>query len=398
VNQCISILLNKEEIVKAGRHSASDPLMKFEILATDGSGRRGCLALPRGAVETPVFMPVGTYGTVKAMTPDELESLGARIVLGNTFHLWLRPGTETVRRHGSLHRFMNWFRPILTDSGGFQVFSLGAMRKITEAGVSFRSPVDGAKVFMGPEESMAVQRALGSDIVMIFDECTPYPASEAEARRSMELSLRWAERSRRAHGDNPAALFGIVQGGVYDDLRLESLEGLLRLGFDGYAVGGLSVGEPPADRWRVLDLLAPRLPADRPRYLMGVGTPEDIVEAVRRGIDLFDCVLPTRNARNGHLFTHAGTVRIRNAVHAEDTGPLDPLCDCYTCRNYSRSYLRHLDRCNEILGARLNTIHNLHYYFSLMRDLRTAIAAGNLDGFVREFYGLRGQVVPGAAA
>jgi queuine tRNA-ribosyltransferase len=372
--------------------------MQFEILATDGPARRGRLTLPRGSVDTPVFMPVGTYGTVKAMTPDELETLGAQILLGNTFHLWLRPGTEIVKRHGSLHGFMNWPRPILTDSGGFQVYSLGAMRKITEHGVAFQSPVDGARVFMGPEESMAVQRALGSDIVMIFDECTPYPATESEARRSMELSLRWAERSRRAHGDNPAALFGIVQGGVYDGLRLESLEGLLRIGFDGYAVGGLSVGEPPADRWRILDLLSTRLPADRPRYLMGVGTPEDIVEAVRRGIDMFDCVLPTRNARNGHLFTHAGTVRIRNAVHAEDTGPLDPLCDCYTCRNYSRSYLRHLDRCNEILGARLNTIHNLHYYLSLMRDLRVAIAAGTLDRLVADFYSLRGKPVPDAAA
>jgi queuine tRNA-ribosyltransferase len=370
--------------------------MQFEILSTDGLARRALLTLPRGEIDTPVFMPVGTYGTVKAMTPDELESLGARILLGNTFHLWLRPGTEIVRRHGSLHRFMNWSRPILTDSGGFQVYSLGAMRKITEAGVAFRSPVDGAKVFMGPEESMAVQRALGSDVVMIFDECTPYPATEDEARRSMELSLRWAERSRRAHADNPAALFGIVQGGVYDALRLASLEGLERIGFDGYAVGGLSVGEPPADRWRVLDLLATRLPRDRPRYLMGVGTPEDIVEAVRRGIDMFDCVLPTRNARNGHLFTHAGTVRIRNAVHAEDAGPLDPLCDCYTCRNYSRAYLRHLDRCHEILGARLNTIHNLHYYLSLMRDLGAAIAAGALEAFVAAFYARRGKVVPTA--
>ena len=372
--------------------------MDFEILGTDRLARRARLTFPRGVVDTPVFMPVGTYGTVKAMTPDELESLGAQILLGNTFHLWLRPGTEIVRRHGSLHRFMGWSRPILTDSGGFQVYSLGAMRKITEAGVAFRSPIDGAKVFMGPEESIAVQRALGSDVVMIFDECTPYPATEPAARWSMELSLRWAERSRRAHGDNPAALFGIVQGGVYDGLRLESLEGLLRIGFDGYAVGGLSVGEPPTDRWRILDLLATRLPANRPRYLMGVGTPEDIVEGVRRGIDLFDCVLPTRNARNGHLFTHAGTVRIRNSVHALDTGPLDPLCDCYTCRNYSRSYLRHLDRCNEILGARLNTIHNLHYYLSLMHGLRAAIATGTLDDFVRGFYALRGSAVPNEAA
>jgi queuine tRNA-ribosyltransferase len=342
-------------------------------------------------------MPVGTYGTVKAMTPEELEGLGAEIILGNTFHLWLRPGTEVIRRHGDLHDFTHWQRPILTDSGGFQVYSLGAMRKITEQGVHFRSPVDGARVFMGPEESMQIQRDLGSDIVMIFDECTPYPATEQEARESMELSSRWAARSKAAHGDNPAALFGIVQGGVHDALRLASLEGLQSIGFDGYAVGGLSVGEPPADRWRILDLLATRLPADRPRYLMGVGTPEDIVEAVRRGIDMFDCVLPTRNARNGHLFTHSGTVRIRNAVHAEDTGPLDPRCDCYTCRNYSRSYLRHLDRCNEILGARLNTIHNLHYYLSLMRGLRAAIADGRLDTFVADFYARRGREVPPAA-
>ena len=368
--------------------------MHFDILGTDGLARQARIDLPRGTIDTPVFMPVGTYGTVKAMTPDELEGLGAEIVLGNTFHLWLRPGVDVIGRHGSLHGFMHWRRPILTDSGGFQVYSLGAMRKITEQGVAFQSPVDGARVFMGPEESMAVQRALGSDIVMIFDECTPYPATEDEARQSMELSLRWAERSRRAHGDNPAALFGIVQGGVHDQLRLASLESLLQIGFDGYAVGGLSVGEPPADRWRILDLLATRLPADRPRYLMGVGTPEDIVEAVRRGIDMFDCVLPARNARNGHLFTHSGTVRIRNAAHAEDTGPLDPLCDCYTCRNYSRAYLRHLDRCHEILGARLNTIHNLHYYLTLMRELRAAIAAGRLDVFVADFYALRGQGAP----
>jgi queuine tRNA-ribosyltransferase len=365
--------------------------MQFEILATDGVARRGRLAFPRGTVETPAFMPVGTYGTVKAMTPEEVYAGGAEILLGNTFHLWLRPGTEVIRRHGSLHGFMHWHGPILTDSGGFQVYSLGAMRKITEQGVAFRSPVDGAKVFMGPEESMAVQRDLGSDVVMCFDECTPYPATEDEARRSMALSLRWAERSKQAHGDNPAALFGIVQGGVHDELRLASLEGLERIGFDGYAIGGLSVGEPRDDRCRIVELLGQRLPVARPRYLMGVGTPEDIVEAVRRGVDLFDCVLPTRNARNGHLFTHQGAIRIRNAVHAADTGPLDPLCDCYTCRHYSRSYLRHLDRCNEILGARLNTIHNLHYYQSLMRGLRAAIAEGRLEDFVAEFYALRGQ-------
>jgi queuine tRNA-ribosyltransferase len=363
--------------------------MQFERLQTDGLARRGRLVFARGTVETPAFMPVGTYGTVKAMTPEELEEIGAEIILGNTFHLMLRPGTEVINAHGDLHDFTHWQRPILTDSGGFQVFSLGELRKITEQGVAFRSPVDGSKVFMGPEESMAVQRKLGSDIVMIFDECTPYPATETEARQSMELSLRWARRSKAAHGDNPAALFGIVQGGVYESLRQASLEGLMEIGFDGYAVGGLSVGEPPEDRWRVLDFLATRLPADRPHYLMGVGTPEDIVEAVQRGIDMFDCVMPTRNARNGHLFTHTGVVRIRNSVHQYDSGPLDPHCDCYTCRNYSRAYLRHLNKCNEILGARLNTIHNLYYYQSLMRGLRQAIEEKRLDGFVEAFYALR---------
>ena len=363
--------------------------MKFLKKQKDGLARRGRLMFGRGAVDTPAFMPVGTYGTVKAMTPEELQGIGAQIVLGNTFHLWLRPGTRVIRQHGDLHDFMHWQGPILTDSGGFQVFSLGEMRRITEEGVHFRSPVDGARVFMGPEESMRVQRHLGSDIVMIFDECTPYPASEDEARQSMELSLRWAARSKTAHGDNPAALFGIVQGGVFEHLRGASLDGLVAIGFDGYAVGGLSVGEPPEDRWRVLDFLATRLPADRPRYLMGVGTPEDIVESVQRGIDMFDCVMPTRNARNGHLFTHGGVVRIRNARYEDDTRPLDPLCDCYTCRYYSRAYLRHLQRCNEILGARLNTIHNLHYYQTLMRGLREAIEAGRLDAFVQEFYALR---------
>ena len=363
--------------------------MKFDLITTDGAARRGLLGFHRGRVETPAFMPVGTYGTVKGMTPEELEEVGAEIILGNTFHLMLRPGTDVVRRHGGLHGFMHWQRPILTDSGGFQVFSLGALRKITEQGVHFRSPVDGRKVFMGPEESMAVQRELGSDVVMIFDECTPYPADQAQSRDSMELSLRWAERSRRAHGDNPAALFGIVQGGMFEQLRARSLERLQEIGFDGYAVGGLSVGEPLRDRWRILDFLSERLPKDRPRYLMGVGTPEDIVESVRRGIDLFDCVMPTRNARNGHLFIHQGVVRIRNARHKEDDGPLDPLCGCYTCRNYSRAYLHHLERCNEILGARLNTIHNLYYYQALMRGLRDAIEAGKLEAFATDFYRLR---------
>ncbi|NBC15502.1 MAG: tRNA guanosine(34) transglycosylase Tgt [Gammaproteobacteria bacterium] len=350
--------------------------MRFDLLATDGAARRGRLSFPRGSVETPAFMPVGTYGTVKGMTPEELEGLGAEIVLGNTFHLMGRPGTAVIEAHGGLHGFMHWRRPILTDSGGFQVYSLGDLRRITENGVHFRSPVDGSPVFMGPEESMAVQRALGSDIVMIFDECTPYPADDDTARTSMELSLRWAARSREAHGNNPAALFGIVQGGMYPPLRRRSLAGLMDIGFDGYAVGGLSVGEPEADRLMVLDHLRDQLPADKPRYLMGVGTPADIVKAVLRGIDMFDCVMPTRHARNGYLFTSQGTVRIRNAAHKTDTGPLDPACGCTTCRSYSRAYLHHLDKCNEILGARLNTIHNLTFYQDLMRRLRDAIDAG----------------------
>jgi len=365
--------------------------MQFTKIETTGNARCTQLTFDRGIIDTPAFMPVGTYGTVKAMTPEELQSIGAQIILGNTFHLWLRPGTEIIQAHGDLHDFMHWDKPILTDSGGFQVYSLGAMRKITEQGVAFRSPVDGSKVFMGPEESMQVQRELGSDIVMIFDECTPYPATFEEARISMELSLRWAERSKQAHGDNPSALFGIVQGGVYEELRQQSLEGLVNIGFDGYAVGGLSVGEPAEDRWRILDFLADRLPADKPRYLMGVGTPEDIVEAVQRGIDMFDCVMPTRNARNGHLFTHEGVVRIKNAVHATDTSPLDPHCDCYTCQNYSRAYLRHLHRCNEILGARLMTIHNLYYYQTLMAGLRDAIEGDCLASFVEDFYLMRKQ-------
>ncbi len=359
--------------------------MKFEHLASDGAARRGRLTFARGVVETPAFMPVGTYGTVKAMSPEELQGLGAQIILGNTFHLLLRPGPEVIASHGDLHDFMHWSGPILTDSGGFQVFSLGDLRRIKEEGVHFRSPIDGRRVFMGPEESLAMQRTLGSDIVMIFDDCTPYPATLEQARVSMQRSLRWAARSRVAHGDNPSALFGIVQGGMYEELRSESLAGLTAIGFDGYAIGGLSVGEPEADRLRVLDLLSDRLPADRPRYLMGVGTPVDIVQAVMRGIDMFDCVMPTRNARNGHLFTHAGVVRIRNARYRTDTGPLDPECDCYCCRNYSRAYLHHLDRSHEILGSRLNTIHNLRYYQTLMEELRTAIATGRLATWVRDF-------------
>lgn len=367
--------------------------MKFKLLKSDGNARRGTLTFERGTVETPAFMPVGTYGTVKAMTPEELTGIGAEIILGNTFHLMLRPGTEIIKAHGDLHDFMHWQGPILTDSGGFQVFSLGEMRKITEEGVAFRSPVNGDKVFLDPERSMQVQRDLGADIVMIFDECTPYPATEQQARDSMELSLRWAQRSKTAHGDNPSALFGIIQGGMYPELRAVSLNGLTEIGFDGYAIGGLSVGETEDERIMILDHLQPQLPADKPRYLMGVGRPEDIVEAVRRGVDMFDCVMPTRNARNGHLFTRFGDVRIRNAKHKHDSGPLDESCGCYTCQHYSRAYLHHLDKCGEILGARLNTIHNLYYYQALMQGLRNAIETGELDAFVAEFYAKRGQPV-----
>ncbi len=368
--------------------------MRYELIGQDGRARRGRLIFERGVVETPAFMPVGTYGTVKGMRPEQVAESGAQILLGNTFHLMLRPGTDIIRAHGDLHDFMNWPGPILTDSGGFQVFSLGELRKITEQGVTFQSPVNGDKVFLGPEESMAVQRALGSDIVMIFDECTPYPASPEQARDSMRLSLRWAQRSREAHGDSPAALFGIVQGGMYPELRLESLRGLTGIGFDGYAIGGLSVGEPHEERVRILDTLDPAMPARAPRYLMGVGKPEDIVEAVRRGVDMFDCVMPTRNARNSHLFTSEGTLRLRNARFREDTGPLDPECDCYTCRHYSRAYLHHLDKCNEILGSHLNTVHNLRYYQRLMEGLRAAIETGGLARFVADFYAKRGQSVP----
>ncbi len=368
--------------------------MKFEKIATQGKARRGRLTFPRGVVETPAFMPVGTYGTVKGMLPKDIEAIGAQIILGNTFHLMLRPGTEIVRLHGDLHDFMQWQGPILTDSGGFQVFSLGKMRKITEQGVTFQSPVNGSKVFIDPERSMEVQRELGSDIVMIFDECTPYPATETEAATSMRLSLRWAKRSKEAHGDSPSALFGIVQGGMYEHLRDESLEGLTEIGFDGYAIGGLSVGEPKDEMVKVLDHLAHRMPEDKPRYLMGVGKPEDLVEGVRRGVDMFDCVMPTRNARNGHLFTDTGVVKLRNASNKTDTRPLDETCDCYTCLNFSRAYLHHLDKCKEILGSQLNTIHNLRYYQRLMAGLREAIEQGKLDDFVTEFYRKRGMDVP----
>ena len=368
--------------------------MKYELLNTSGRARRGRLYFERGVVDTPAFMPVGTYGTVKGMRPEQVAESGAQILLGNTFHLMLRPGTDIIHAHGDLHGFMNWQAPILTDSGGFQVFSLGELRKITEQGVHFRSPINGDKVFLGPEESMAVQRVLGADIVMIFDECTPYPARPEKARASMELSLRWAQRSREAHGDSDAALFGIVQGGMYSDLRLESLRGLTDIGFDGYAIGGLSVGELHEDRIRVLDALDPVMPAGKPRYLMGVGTPEDIVESVLRGVDMFDCVMPTRNARNAHLFTAGGTVRLRNARFRDDPRPLDEACGCYTCRNYSRAYLHHLDKCNEILGGHLNTVHNLHYYQQLMSGLRQAIEDDGVDEFVADFYTKRHQSAP----
>jgi len=368
--------------------------MQFETLTTEGKARRGRLTFPRGVVETPAFMPVGTYGTVKGMLPRDIEATGAQIILGNTFHLMLRPGTEIVQQHGDLHDFMQWKGPILTDSGGFQVFSLGKLRKITEEGVTFQSPVNGDKVLMTPESSMQVQRELGSDIVMIFDECTPYPATHKEAADSMRLSLRWAQRSKDAHGDSPSALFGIIQGGMYEDLRDESLEGLTKIGFDGYAIGGLSVGEPKEDMKRVLDHLAWKMPEDKPRYLMGVGKPEDLVEGVRRGVDMFDCVMPTRNARNGFLFTRNGIVKIRNSANKTNTAPVDETCSCYTCQNFSRAYLHHLDKCREILGAQLNTIHNLHYYQELMAGLRNAIEQGKLSDFVDEFYRQRGQETP----
>ncbi|MDB6084346.1 MAG: queuine tRNA-ribosyltransferase [Gammaproteobacteria bacterium] len=365
--------------------------MRFEVLGRDGAARRGRLQFARGMVETPAFMPVGTYGTVKAMSPEDLDKIGAQIILGNTFHLYLRPGLEVIEAHRGLHGFMHWDRPILTDSGGFQVFSLTAMRKLTEEGVRFRSPVDGAPVFLSPEESMRIQRVLGSDVAMSFDECTPYPATETEARESMELSMRWALRGFREYHETepPGTLFGIVQGGVHDHLRRESLDALEEIGFAGLAVGGLAVGESVAERDRVLEGLVPRMPPHKPRYLMGVGRPEDILEGVRRGIDMFDCVMPTRHARNAHLFTRSGVLNIRNAVHRKDTGPVEAGCGCYTCRNFSRSYLRHLDKSNEILGAHLNTVHNLYFYQRLMAEIRAAIEAGRLEAYAAEFYAAR---------
>jgi queuine tRNA-ribosyltransferase len=364
--------------------------MKFDVIKQDGSARRGRITFRRGVIETPAFMPVGTYGSVKAMTPEELEGLGADIILGNTFHLLLRPGIEVIRAHGGLHAFTHWQRPILTDSGGFQVWSLQDLRKITEEGVAFRSPVNGDLIHLSPERSIEMQDALGADVVMVFDECTAYPADHAAARESMQLSLRWAKRSRAAFDalkrgtDSDAALFGIIQGGVHHDLRRESLAGLEAIDFPGYAVGGLAVGEPEQERLAVLEGLAPAMPVERPRYLMGVGTPLDLVKAVARGMDMFDCVIPTRHARNGQLFTSEGALNIRNSRFQSDTTPIDPKCGCYSCRNYSRAYLRHLQQCNEILGARLATTHNLYYYLSLMARMRAAIEAGTFAAFAAE--------------
>ena len=366
--------------------------LNFQLHKTDGKARRGTITLNHGEVQTPIFMPVGTYGSVKSMLPHELKDIGAQIILGNTFHLWLRPGTKTMDIHGGLHQFMNWNKPILTDSGGFQVFSLKGMRKITEEGVTFASPINGDRMFLTPEESMRIQRSLNSDIVMVFDECTPYlidgrPATHDEAAQSMRMSLRWAKRSRQAFKDteNPNALFGIVQGGMYEDLRDESLAGLVDIGFEGYAIGGLSVGEPKEDMLRILEHTTPSLPEHAPRYLMGVGTPEDLVDGVAHGVDMFDCVMPTRNARKGWLFTRCGDVKLRNARYKDDTKPLDPSCSCHTCQNFSRSYLHHLQRANEITGARLNTLHNLHFYLTIMQEMRDAIDAGDFDAWRKQF-------------
>ncbi len=359
--------------------------MQFTLHKQDGLARRGTLKLKHGEVQTPAFMPVGTYGTVKSMSPLDLKEIDAHIVLGNTFHLWLRPGLEVIAAHGGLHQFMGWTGPILTDSGGFQVWSLGALRKITEEGVKFRSPINGDSCFLTPEESMRIQKVLNSDIVMIFDECTPYPATTQEASDSMQLSLRWARRSKDAHADNENALFGIIQGGMYEDLRDVSLKGLTDIDFDGYAIGGLSVGEPKEDMLRILAHIAPKMPKNKPRYLMGVGTPEDLVAAVSQGIDMFDCVMPTRNARNGWLFTQYGDIKIKNATYKTDIKPLDADCSCYTCQNFSRAYLHHLHKLGEILGSRLNTIHNLHYYQVLMAGMRGAIESGTFEAFKTEF-------------
>ncbi len=370
--------------------------MQFTLHKQDGLARRGTVSLIHGEVQTPAFMPVGTYGTVKAMSPLELKEINAHIVLGNTFHLWLRPGLDVIAAHGGLHKFMGWDGPILTDSGGFQVWSLGALRKITEEGVKFRSPINGDSCFLTPEESMRIQKVLNSDIVMIFDECTPYPASHSEANDSMQLSLRWARRSKDAHAGNENALFGIIQGGMFEDLRDISLAGLTNIDFDGYAIGGLSVGEPKEDMLRILAHTAPKMPQNKPRYLMGVGTPEDLVAAVSQGIDMFDCVMPTRNARNGWLFTQYGDIKIKNAGYKSDTQPLDADCGCYTCSNFSRAYLHHLHKVGEILGARLNTIHNLHYYQELMAGMRSSIEADAFEAFKLEFAAKRAQLTQAA--
>lgn len=374
--------------------------LEFTLKKTSGKARRGEMKLNHGVVQTPIFMPVGTYGTVKAMAPNELEEIGSQIILGNTFHLWLRPGLDVIEKHGGLHQFMGWDKPILTDSGGFQVFSLKGLRKITEEGVKFASPINGDKLFLTPEVSMQIQRVLNSDIVMVFDECTPYkindrPATEEEAAKSMRMSLRWARRSKDefVRLGNPNALFGIVQGGMYEHLREESLEGLKEIGFHGYAVGGLSVGEPKEEMHRIMEKIIWQLPEDKPRYLMGVGTPEDLVEGVSQGIDMFDCVMPTRNARNGWLFTRYGDIKIRNSKYKDDLRPLDPTCDCYACKHFSRAYLHHLQKVNEILGARLNTIHNLHYYLHLMQEIRDALDADRFEEWKAEFYENRARGV-----
>jgi queuine tRNA-ribosyltransferase len=364
--------------------------LEFSVLATSGQARRGRLKLAHGVIQTPAFMPVGTYGAVKGMRPQQVEDSGADVILGNTFHLWLRPGLDVIQAHGGLHRFVGWNKPILTDSGGFQVFSLGDIRKISEEGVSFRSPIDGAKCFLTPEESMRIQRVLNSDIVMAFDECTPHPATHSEAQISMRLSMRWAQRSQEAHQGNPNALFGIIQGGMYEDLRGESIEKLVALNFDGYAIGGLSVGEPKADMQRIMSFTTPRMPEDKPRYLMGVGTPTDLVNAVSAGVDMFDCVLPTRNARNGWLYTSTGIVKLRNAQYRFDEMPLDENCSCYTCKHFSKSYLHHLQRIDEMLGAHLNTVHNLHFYQSLMKGMRSAIELDQLDAYVSDLAFMEG--------
>jgi len=364
--------------------------LEFSVLATSGQARRGRLKLAHGVIQTPAFMPVGTYGAVKGMRPQQVEDTGADVILGNTFHLWLRPGLDVIQAHGGLHRFVGWNKPILTDSGGFQVFSLGEIRKISEEGVSFRSPIDGAKCFLTPEESMRIQRVLNSDIVMAFDECTPHPATHSEAQISMRLSMRWAQRSQEAHQGNPNALFGIIQGGMYEDLRGESIEKLVALNFDGYAIGGLSVGEPKADMQRIMSFTTPRMPEDKPRYLMGVGTPTDLANAVSAGVDMFDCVLPTRNARNGWLYTSTGIVKLRNAQYRFDEMPLDENCSCYTCKHFSKSYLHHLQRIDEMLGAHLNTVHNLHFYQSLMKGMRSAIELDQLDAYVSDLAFMEG--------